>query len=114
MLQVTPTCCGRRSTSYHRSHGWTVHGESLEEGFRCKRCGSIRLYFPVDGSTYNASVDAIRLSGIQFDQSLSDTPVITRQTPKALPQPKTRRVSLLTLTLIASALSNIDNHHPDS
>lgn len=35
----TPICCGKRATSYRRNYG----RGGWEEGYRCKRCGAIRL-----------------------------------------------------------------------
>jgi hypothetical protein len=55
---VTARCCNRRVTHYRRLYG--LH--SWEEGYRCKRCGRIRI--PIsdsfDGSTYRADVARIR------------------------------------------------------
>lgn len=58
-MTLPPDCCGKRPTRYRhyydlplRNLAGKVVARSDEEGFRCKRCGKIRLAFPVDGSAY--------------------------------------------------------------
>jgi hypothetical protein len=56
-------CCGKRLTSYRKTYGFTrEYGETWEEGFKCKKCGRIRIPVgnPVDGSIYQREVDSIR------------------------------------------------------
>jgi hypothetical protein len=65
---MTPFCpCGKRGRFYRREYvegGW-------EEGFRCKHCGRIRLFYPVDGSAHAATLETVRRAGIAFDATLS-------------------------------------------
>jgi hypothetical protein len=65
-----PECCGRAGTPYRRVYDYGRGG--WEEGFRCKRCGAIRL--PDVGcldQAYMNSLAAVREEGMKFDESLS-------------------------------------------
>lgn len=68
-----PICCGKPATPYRKVWGkdyeWNY---SWEQGFKCLWCGRIRIPHgkPLD-MTYMNSLEAIRLAGIEFDNSLS-------------------------------------------
>ena len=66
-----PKCCNKRATPYRR----TYRGDSTEDGFRCKRCGRIRLPFlGLDVRFVSAEeYEAVRMEGIKFDESLHGT-----------------------------------------
>jgi hypothetical protein len=62
-----PTCCGKNATPYEKRYG----NHSIEHGFKCKRCGRIRIPFNALGyGIWMATFDAIRTAGIAFDNSL--------------------------------------------
>lgn len=68
---MRPVCCGKNATPYvivYKSNWWP----SFEQGFRCKKCGRNRIPF-MDSfdMTYMNSLEAVRLAGIAFDESLS-------------------------------------------
>ena len=68
-----PICCGRNATPYKKV--WNSNPPSWETGFRCKKCGRIRIpYLEWDAAKYQQlldEVEAMRLEGIKFDNALS-------------------------------------------
>lgn len=61
---MKPTCCGRNATPYQRLYGKPPH--SIEEGFRCKTCGRIRIPHTFDhgaAKRYEDSMDALAARG---------------------------------------------------
>ena len=66
-----PVCCGKYATPYLRTYGQ----HSREEGFRCRRCGQVRLPGPLppnfDPAAWEAGLDRLRAEGIQFDGSFA-------------------------------------------
>lgn len=78
-----PMCCSRPATPYYREYGSTqiypsitgILGRwswSFETGFRCKRCGQIRIpTHETWDSTYMDQLRSIREMGIEFDESLA-------------------------------------------
>jgi hypothetical protein len=63
-----PQCCNKTATPYRKDYG----RGGWEEGFRCKRCGAIRIPFvsPVDTS-YMDSLPAVRAAGMEWEKELS-------------------------------------------
>ena len=76
---MTPTCCGRRATPYKKMFSLTREfGLTWESGFRCRRCGRVRI--PAAGWVITAhqpetqaQLDAIREEGMRFDASLNQS-----------------------------------------
>lgn len=59
----TPTCCGKRATKYRKE----FPGRSWEEGYRCKKCGSIRLPFiDIWDSSFMDAMPAVRAAGMAW------------------------------------------------
>lgn len=59
-----PQCCNRPATPYRRDYG----SGGWESGFRCKRCGRIRLGVPFADLAYMDGLPAVRASGIEWEQ----------------------------------------------
>lgn len=73
-VEPIPVCCGRPGKHFKKT--WPQRRPFVNatmEGYYCRLCGSI-LYFPVDGSEYANSTEAIRLAGIAFDETLNLQP----------------------------------------
>lgn len=74
---MKPTCCGKPATPYQKSYEhWAFRlstGEvmiipTFETGFRCKRCGAIRLPTgKVFDAAYMNSLEGVRGEGMKFD-----------------------------------------------
>lgn len=68
---MKPTCCGKSATPYQK---WYDH-HSVETGFRCRKCGRIRIPFESANkdTSFMDGLDAFReeaiafWSGIDFD-----------------------------------------------
>jgi hypothetical protein len=62
---MRPTCCGKNATPYCKTYP-----RSWENGFRCKRCGSIRLpMFPTNyfaDSRLMLEMPAVRAAGMAY------------------------------------------------
>lgn len=62
---MKPTCCNKPATPYQKFYGTPPH--SVEAGYRCRKCGRIRIPFesPKDTS-FMDGLDAFRESAIEF------------------------------------------------
>jgi hypothetical protein len=74
-IQVPICKCGKRATAYHKIYTMRHVGHDIpiadELGFRCKKCGTIRIPWMQEfDMTYMNSMLQTRLSGIAFDNSI--------------------------------------------
>lgn len=65
---MKPKCCNKPATPYTKNY----RADAWETGYRCKKCGRIRIPF-IDqfDMTHMNAMEAVRLAGIAFDESLS-------------------------------------------
>jgi hypothetical protein len=69
---MKPLCCDKPATPYLKRIP-EQHPHSWESGWRCKRCERIRIPAPgvfQDDPAYMASLEGVRLAGIEFDETL--------------------------------------------
>lgn len=62
-----PQCCGQRAKYYHKSYGHY----GWEEGWRCEKCGRIRIddgtFDEVASAKYHAEMDALRQKALDAE-----------------------------------------------
>lgn len=70
-----PTCCNKPAKEYRELYYWdnrTPH--SIEQGFRCQVCGSLRLPFGSDQAGYERKKrddELVYAEGLRFDAELT-------------------------------------------
>lgn len=76
-LPKKPVCCGQKARPYLKRYmdGDILH--SVECGFRCDKCGEIRIPYHIPGlaeaqAAYMASMEAMAEAGRVFDAWLED------------------------------------------
>lgn len=66
------TCCGQLAKDYRKMYFWPNKvPHSVEFGLCCKKCKRKRIPFGIfDRSEHMEQMEAVRLAGIAFDESL--------------------------------------------
>lgn len=66
-----PECCGAVCLPYQRFYPNSLEPHSVEQGFRCAKCGRIRVpYILSFDLKYMESLAALREQGVAYDQTL--------------------------------------------